>query len=108
MERLGVAVSIIAVIAIALQSTKAVYATVNGTKNCSKEVNDLKSTVLLPRLSTFPIYVLQQEAKINNRFHDIDRTDLSGLRRAMEECAQILADFRNQVKNLGVLPMRES
>lgn len=32
MEVLGVAASIIAVIAIALQSTKAVYATVNGIK----------------------------------------------------------------------------
>lgn len=93
MERLGAAASIIAVIAIALQSTKAVYATVNGTKNGSKEVNDLKSTILIPRLSTFPIYVLQQVAKISNPFPDIDGTDLSGLRRAMEECAQILADF---------------
>lgn len=98
MEPLGVAASIIAVTTIALQSTKAIYATVNGNKNGPKEVNDLASAV--KHLS----HILAQVAEISNGFSDTDRTDLSGLERAMEECAQSLADFRNQVKKLDVLP----
>ncbi len=95
MEPLSVAASNIAVTTIALQSTKAVYATVNGIKNGPKEVNDLVSAV------KHSSHILEQVAEI---ISDIDGTGLSGLERAMEECAQSLADFRNQVKDLDVLP----
>lgn len=98
MEPLGVAASIIAVTTIALQSAKGVYATVNGIKSGPKEVNDLASAV--KHLS----HILEQMAEISNVFSDMDGTDLSGIERAMEECAQSLADFRKQVKKLDVLP----
>lgn len=87
MEPLGVAASIIAVTTIALQSTKAVYATVNGIKNGPKEVNDLASAV------EHLTHILEQVAEISNGFIDMDGTDPSGLERAVEECAQSLADF---------------
>lgn len=98
MEPLGVAASIIAVTTIALQSTKAVYATVNGIKNGPQEVNDLASAV--KHLS----HILEQVAEISKGFSDMDETDLYGLEKAMEECAQSLAEFRKQVKKLDVLP----
>lgn len=98
MEALGGAASIITVTSLALQSAKAVYATVNGIRNGPKEINDLASA--LNHLS----HILEQVTEISNSFCDTDRTDLSGLRKAMEECARSLADFRKQVEKLDVLP----
>lgn len=70
MGPLGVAASIIAVTTIALQSTKAVYATVNGIKNGPQEVNDLASAV--KHFSN----ILEQVAEISKGFSDIDGTGL--------------------------------
>ena len=98
MEALGGAASSITVATIALQSAKAVYAIVNGIKRGPKEVNDLASAV--KRLS----YILEQVTETSNMFSDMDGTDFSGLERAMEECAQSLADFQKRVENLDVLP----
>lgn len=98
MEPLGVAASIIAVTTIALQSAKAVYAAVNGIKNGPKEANDLASA--MKHLT----HILEQVAEISNGFSNMDGTDIYGLERAMEECAQSLAEFRKQVKKLDVLP----
>lgn len=78
MDLLGVAASTFAVTTIALQSAKAVYATVNGIKSGPKEVNDVAFVV--KHLS----HILEQVTEISNGFSDVDGTDLSGLEGAMK------------------------
>ena len=96
MEAFGGVTSVIAVTTIALQSSKAVYATINGFKNGRKEVKNLASA--LNCLS----HILEQVTEISNTFSGMDGTDITGLEQVMKECARNLADFRKQVEKLGV------